>query len=182
MDSNLSFIEDYIMQNLYTMNIPYTGIYQQQMLNRQLKEKADRFFYALASIDPPNHELRIASNDLLINNKVGSLEVFQQHRQNIHRWNMGKVFDRLFDLSNTEDWEQRRPYFTMVNIYEFGSYRLAQDGECPDQDNTPLLEQDLAEDTRVTWINAGIEVDIKPKPTIVHKCGSLQTWDCLVLS
>ena len=70
----------------------------------------------------------------------------------------------------------------MVNIYEFGSYRLADGMDCPDHDNTPLLEQDLAEDTRVTWINAGIEVDIKPKPTIVHKCGSLQTWDCLVLS
>ena len=51
---------------------------------------------------------------------------------------MGKVFDRLFDLSNTEDWESRKSYFTMVNIYEFGSYRLADGEECPDHDNTPL--------------------------------------------
>ena len=74
------FIEYQIMQNLYALYIPDTPNYHQQCLNFSIREKADRFFYALATIDPPVHELRIASCDMLIESTVGSFDVFERHR------------------------------------------------------------------------------------------------------
>ena len=78
------------------------------------------------------------------------------HRQSKHRWNQGKVFDRLFDLTNTADYDSTYPFFGMSNTYRFGSYRLASGDERPEEDNTPLDERDQVNDTRDMWINAGI--------------------------
>ena len=44
----------------------------------------------------------------------------------------------------------------MKRTYMFGSYRLAEGEECPDEDNAPPDELDQVNDDRVTWINAGI--------------------------
>ena len=50
------------------------------MVNEEIRQGADRFFYALATIDPPDYELSIASCDMLIDGNVGSLDVFERHR------------------------------------------------------------------------------------------------------
>ena len=68
------------MSNLYAIYLHDTPNYHQQCVNLSIREKADRFFYALATIDPPVHELRIASSDMLIEGMVGSFDVFERHR------------------------------------------------------------------------------------------------------
>ena len=66
------------------------------------------------------------------------------------------MFDRLFDMSNTEDYDLTFPFFRMSNTYRFGSYRLAAGNERPREDNSPPDERDRVNDTRAVWLNAGI--------------------------
>ena len=75
----------------------------------------------------------------------------------------------MFDMSNTADYDNQFPFFQMQRTYQFGSYRLADDNESPSEDNSPPDERDQDNDTRVAWINAGIQVQCKPKPTVIHK-------------
>ena len=51
---------------MYAIHIKDTVNYHVQCVNLSIRERADLFFYALATIDPPEHDLRLASSDMLI--------------------------------------------------------------------------------------------------------------------